>query len=216
MSTLKLWAIGINEVRGIFGADPETADRLRVAATQRFGAASKPQPGLLSKLGPLLRGGHDPAAPRPGVPSAEDIEDLLAGRYLPPQRLVSAWNLLEFWLGILAVGAGEWPLTEAGLNDFDFDLARAQVPARYGVSDLFKSTLGISLTRCPGLAAGWVPGQHALGMLETWPAGVVELSESSVELATGILDFLAGLPEWTEQARVQGRPEPDLVAVFRA
>jgi hypothetical protein len=212
MSTLRLWAIGIDEVRGIFGADPETANRLREAATTRFGASTKPPAGLLGKLGPFLRGGGDPAAPRPGVPSTDDIDDVLSGRYMSPQRLVPAWNLLEFWLDTLALGFGEWPLTEPGLNDFDFDLARAEVPARYGLSDLFKSGLGISLTRCPGMAVGWVPRQHVLGMVESWPAGIAELTPEHQELAGGILRFLNSSGEWNEQDRA----EVDLVAIFRA
>jgi hypothetical protein len=216
MSTLRLWAIGIDEVRGIFSADPDTADRLRQAAQQRFGAADKPQPGLLGKLGPFLRRGGDPAAPRPGVPTSEDVEDLLTGRFIPPHRLTQAWNLLEFWLGDLAAGAGEWPLTEAGLTELDFDLARAQVPSRYTISDLFKASLGISLTRCPGLAAGWVPGQHALGMLESWPTALPELSQENQQLASGIIDFLSGFSQWTDQARTEGRAQPDLIAIFRA
>jgi hypothetical protein len=216
MSILRLWAIGINDVRGIFGADPETADRLREAAAAHFGAAGRSQPGLLGKLGPFLRGGNDPVGPRPGTPSSEDVEDLLSGHYLAPHRLVPAWNLLEFWMTTSAIGVGEWPLTESGLNEFDFDLVRAQVPARYGLSDLFKANLGISLTRCPGLAAGWVRGQHALGMLEHWPAGIDELEDQHRELADHILDFLTSFAQWTHQARAEGRPDPDLVAVFHA
>lgn len=215
MGTLKLWAIAIDEVRGIFSANPDTASQLRTAATNRFGAAAQPQPGLLRKLGPLFRGGHDPAAPRPGVPGPADVEDLLAGRYVAPHRLDAAWNLLDFWLDTLALGASVWPLSEQALNDFDFDLARAQVPARYGLSDLFKAHLGISMTLCSGLAAGFVRNEHALGMATSWPAGIGELSQDHQELAGGIAGFLAGFGDWTDQARSLGRPDPDLIAIFR-
>jgi hypothetical protein len=216
MSTLKLWAIGIDEVRSIFRAEPPLADQLRQAARERFGTSGQPQPGLLGKLGPLLRNVGDPAAPRPGVPNAEDVENLLSGRFVPPHRLVEAWNLLEFWLDTLAAGSGRWPLTEGGLNEFDFDLVRAEVPARYGISDLFKAGLGISLTRCGGLAAGWVSGGHAQGMRASWPAGLAELSSGHREFAEGIIEFLGHFDDWNQAAHTDGRPEPDLVAIFRA
>lgn len=215
MSTLKLWAIAIDEVRGIFSADPDTADYLRAATAEHFDSITKTPKGLLGKIGPLLRGGPDPAAPRPGSPRPEDVEDLLSGRYIPPQRLVSAWNLLDFWLDTLALGTAQWPLSEPELHDFDFDLARAQVSSRFGLSELFKADLGISMTRCPGLAAGWVPGRHALAMAEAWPAGISELSEPHQDLATGVIAFLNDFTQWQERADSQNRPHPDLVAVFR-
>ncbi|MCE1173297.1 MAG: hypothetical protein LWW77_01660 [Propionibacteriales bacterium] len=216
MSTLKLWAIGIDEVRAIFRAEPELADRLRDAARERFGTSGQRQPGLLGKLGPFLRNGGDPAAPRPGVPNAEDVENLLSGRFVPPHRLVEAWNLLEFWLDTLAAGAGRWPLTEGGLNEFDFDLVRAEVPARYGISELFKAGLGVSLTRCGGLAAGWVNGSHAQAMRAAWSPALTELSPAHREFAEPVIAFLDQFPQWTHTAQADGRAEPDLVAIFRA
>jgi hypothetical protein len=216
MSTLKLWAISIDEVRAIFRADPELADRLRQAARERFGTSGQQQPGLLGKLGPFLRNGGDPAAPRPGVPNAEDVENLLSGRFVPPHRLVEVWNLLEFWLDTLAAGCGQWPLTEGGLNEFDFDLVRAEVSARYGLSDLFKASLGISLTRCGGLAAGWVGGTHVQGMLQTWPGGLDQLSPDHRAFAAAIIEFLEHFPEWSQAAQADGRADPDLIAIFRA
>lgn len=215
MSTLKLWAISIDEARGIVSADADTAGRLRAAATDHFQLGSAAPLGLIGKLGPFLRKGGDPAAPRPDSPTSQEVEDLLAGRFVPPDRLIPAWNLLEFWLDTVAHGYGTWTLTEPGLNEFDFDLARAQVPSRYGLSDLFKNSLGITLTRCPGLAAGWVSGQHALAMAAHWPEGIDELSPEHAELATSVLRFLDDWPGWSDQAARTGRPAPDLVAVFR-
>jgi hypothetical protein len=216
MSTLKLWAIGIDEVRGIFSADPETADRLRAAATERFGVSGRRQPGLLAKLGPLLRGNHDPAAPRPGVPSPQDIDDLLAGRFVPPDRLAPAWALLDLWLDELAFDSTQYPLTEAGLNETDFALAKANVPSWYGLSDLFKANLGITLTRQPGLADGFVRGEHARAMAEAWVGGLAELDPSRQEFAGSVIEFLSGFTEWTNIALAAGRPEPDLVTIFRS
>ena len=215
MGTLKLWAVGIDEVREIFSANPDTAERLRAAEAARFRTDLPRASGLLGRLGPLLRPSNDPAAPRPGVPVAEDVEDLLAGRYFTPERLARAWTLLEFWIGTLSWGAGEWPLTPGQLKELDFDLARAQIPARYGLSDLFKSSLGVTLSRCDNLAAGFVRAEHAQQMANAWALGAPELEPANQPVATQVTGFLAHWPEWTALAAEHGRPEPDLVAVYR-
>lgn len=215
MGTLKLWAVGIDEVREIFSANPEVAERLRAAAVARFRTDLPRQRGLLGKLGPLLRPATDPAAPRPGVPGSDDVEDLLAGRHIPPQRLGQAWTLLEFWIDTLSWGAGEWPLTTARLSELDFDLARAGIPARYSVSDLFANGLGVSLSRCDNLAAGFVRAEQAHEMATAWAAGAPDLEPANQQIATQLIEFLRHWPEWTALAAEHGRPEPDLVAVFR-
>ncbi|MEE9964102.1 MAG: hypothetical protein K4304_03295 [Propionicimonas sp.] len=216
MSSLTLWAISIDEARGILSADLDTAGRLRAAATEHFALGTPVQPGLLGKLGPFLRKGGDPAAPRPDSPSPQEVEDLLAGRFVPPDRLIPAWNLLGYWFDVIAFGHATWALQEPGLNDFDFDLARAEIPSRYGLSELFKNSLGITLTRCAGLAAGWAPGQHAEAMAASWPAALATLSPVHADLASGVLRFLDDWPGWTGQAARTGRPAPDLVAIFRS
>lgn len=216
MGTLKLWAVGIDEVREIFSANPEVSEKLRAAATARF-RTDLPRPaGLLGRLGPLLRPAHDPAAPRPGVPAAQDVSDLLSGRYIAPPRLPEAWNLLEFWIGTLSWGSGEWPLEPARLRELDFDLARARIPSRYGLSDLFKNALGISLSLCEGLAAGFVRADHAHQMGQAWAVGTPELEPANQPTAAQITEFLSHWPEWTSLAVEHGRPEPDLVAIYRS
>src|SRR5690606_40003393 len=80
MGELRLYAIGIDEVRGMFGARPDEAQRLREIAAR----ALEPEPvapsgGLLSRLGPIFR--RPPGAPviSPTQPQPADLEALLAG-----------------------------------------------------------------------------------------------------------------------------------------
>ena len=51
--------------------------------------------GLLSKLGPIFK--RVPATPviSPTQPEPHDVEVLLAGAYVPPDRTGATWRLLE-------------------------------------------------------------------------------------------------------------------------
>jgi len=210
MSTLWLYAVAIDEVRGIFGADPLLAARLRTAAANRFAAHTDVAPGLLGKLGPVFR--HPPDAPvvRPDVPTAVEVDALLASRYLPPDRLSAAWVLLLAWLEEVAPNPLPLSLSAAQLSEFDFDLACSGVPSRLGLTDLLKTGLGIPLAPGPGWAAGWVPAERAAVIAPSWRACLAELADDRRALAVTVLDWLEAQPGWT-----QPEPSPDLVAVFQ-
>lgn len=216
MGSVRLWAIAIDEVREIFGASPEVAARLRAVAADRFATATTAAPGLLGRLGPVFR--RPPEAPvvRPGVPSGSDVDTLLAGRYVPPHRLSASWELLEAWLDTLAWGGTGREETETGINEFDFDLARAEVSARHGLRSLLTTDLGIPLLPCPGLAAGWTRHAHAEQLATAWRAALPRLQPAHQNAASALLAWLDGFPGWIEGAGRLGRPAPDLVAILRA
>ncbi len=215
MGSARLWAIAIDEVRDIFGASPDLAARLRGVAAERFGTVPDVTAGRLGRLGPVFR--RAPGAPvvRPEVPSGSDVDTLLAGRYVPPHRLSASWTLLEAWLDALAWGGLAREAGEAGINEFDFDLARAGVPARHGLRSLFTTDLGIPLMPCPGLAAGWTPRAHTEELADAWRAAAPQLQPPHLEAATALLDWLDAMPDWVAEAGRQGRPAPDLLAVLR-
>ncbi len=214
MGTLQLWAVNIDQARRIFSADPATAQRLRDAAQQQFQRSHTPGPGLLGKLGPLMRRPNGSAATNPDRPTPDDIEDMLAGRYLPPQRLAAAWALFEFWLTLLAVNHSRIELTESELRDFDFDLARHQVPSRYSLSDLFTTDLGITLTRHEGLADGWVTGRQAADMAQAWAPAWAELTEANRRIAEQLNPLLNGFVHRESPDSIGS--EPDLIAIYQA
>lgn len=216
MGSLRLYAIAIDEVRDIFSAPEETAAALRAIAADRFAEPRPAAPGLLGKLGPVFRRAPDAPVARPGVPSGADVDALLAGRYVQPHRLAAAWTLLEAWLEAMSWGTLADEFTESGLNEFDFDLARAGVPSRYGLQDLLKTDLGIAMMPCPGLASGYATLDHALAMGAAWRPAVPDLPAASRPVAQSILAWLDGFAGWAEAAPGRHRPPPDLVAVLRA
>ncbi len=216
MGSLRLYAIAINEVRDIFSAPEETATALRAIAADRFAESPPASTGLLSRLGPVFRRAPDAPVIRPGVPSGSDVDALLTGRHVPPHRLAACWTLVEAWLEAMAWASLAQDFTETGMNDFDFDLVRAGVPSRFGLSDLLKTDLGIALMACPGLAAGYVRFDHAVAMGSQWRPVIDGLTADNRPVAQRILDWLDGYPAWGEAAPSRHRTPPDLVAVLRA
>ena len=56
MGELRLYAIGVDEVRDVFGAPPELAAEFRRVVAEQFPPVTTPKaPGMLGKLGPLFR-----------------------------------------------------------------------------------------------------------------------------------------------------------------
>ncbi|MFT4109110.1 hypothetical protein [Propionicimonas sp.] len=216
MGSVRLYAISIVEVRGIFGASDDTSTALRAVAADRFGGSAPAQPGLLGKLGPVLRRAPDAPVLRPDLPSGSDVDAVLSGRHVPPHRLGACWTLLEAWIDVLSWDSIGRDCTEAQLNDFDFALARAEVPARYGLRSLLRTDLGITMLPAPGVAAGWAGHEQALELADAWRSALDRLDPPTGQVAGTILAWLDRFPGWAADAREQRREPPDLVAVLRA
>lgn len=214
MGSLRLHAIAIDEVREIFGAPEATATALRAIAAHRFPVAPSAAPGLLSKLGPVFRKAVDAPVVRAGVPSGSDVDTLLAGRYVQPHRLSASWALFETFVEAMAWSSTSQPLSEPDLNDFDFDLARADVPSRYGLRQLLRADLGISMLPCPGLAAGFAHADQVGAMTAAWRTGLPRLAADNQPMAQSLLAWLDHYQEWTAKAPGYHRAPPDLVAFF--
>ena len=214
MGSLRLYAIAIDEVSEIFGAPESTATALRAIAAHRFPAAPATAPGLLAKLGPVFRRAPDAPVVRAGVPSGSDIETLLAGRYVPPHRLSACWALFEAFVEAMAWASTSQPVSEAELNDFDFDLVRAAVPSRYGLRQLLRADLGIPMLPCPGLATGFAHAEHATAMAQAWRTGLPLLSPVDQPIGQSLLAWLDQYPEWAAKAPDNHRTPPDLVALL--
>src|SRR5829696_1444689 len=128
MGELRLYAVGVDEVRGMFGASPPIAEHLREVARRAFAPpAVEARGGLLSKLGPIFK--RVPATPviSPTQPEPHDVEVLLSGAYVSPDRTGATWRLLETLVQGIAWGSTRMSLTAQSLDDLDFALARGGV-----------------------------------------------------------------------------------------
>ena len=216
MGELRLYALGIEEMRGIFGAAPAQAEHLRAAALR---ALSPPAPeargGLLSKLGPIFR--RVPAAPviSPTQPEPQDVETLLAGAYVPPERMGATWRVVETLVQQISWGSTRMSLTVQALDDLDFALARGGVSASVGLRHLLMSNTNFSLIPVQGLTVGWHRHDKALAMAAAYRSAMDEIkSPEQQELIAALVTWLDGVVPWAQVAGSLGRPVPDLIGFW--
>lgn len=213
MGTLRLQAISIDELRDLFSGSAEAETRLRGVAMVAF--PPPPQPaGLMSKIGPLLR--RPPGAPviRPGVPTETDLANLLAGRYIAPDRLTAAWALVHAYLAAQSFGTLELSLDDRLVDSLEFDLARAGMPAAYGLRRMFTEPWGITLHPVPGEASGFVRNAHIAAWADAWNVALPEVSDEHRETAERVAAWLGSFEGWTKTAMASGRLAPDAIATF--
>ena len=222
MGELRLYAVGIEEVRGMFGASPQLAEHLRTVAQRAFAPSTLEGPhdpvgkgGLLSKLGPIFK--RVPATPviSPTQPEPHDLEVLLAGAYVPPNRTGATWRLLETLVQSIAWGSTRMGLTEQELDDLDFALARGGASASIGLHHLLNSTLSLNLIPVNGLKVGCYPHQKARAMAEAYRSAMPGIkTEEQREMINSLTIWLDGFAPWAQVAASLGRPVPDLVGFW--
>lgn len=217
MGEVRLYAIGIDEVRDLFSGSPDHAERLRRLAVAAFPPAPVPQQrGLLSKLGPMVRRPLDAPVVYPGVPTGRDLDDLIHGRDLPPDRLSAGWALVRLWLDDTAWGRLDLTLDEARLDDLDFALSRAGVDPRFAVRKLFNRQAALPLKELPGQVTGYVRHAHALAMADAVRSALPSLTEEQAALAEPLVAWLGSLEGWAAEAETAARAVPDVVAVWQS
>ena len=206
----------------MFGASPQVAEHLRAVAQRAFAPSSTEGPhypsgrgGLLSKLGPIFK--RVPATPviSPTQPEPHDVEVLLAGAYVPPDRTGATWRLLETLVQGIAWGSTRMGLTAQELDDLDFALARGGAPASIGLRHLLNSTLSLNLIPVSGLKVGWHPHQKAVAMAAAYRSAMAEIEgEEQQQMINSLAIWLDGFVPWAQVAASFGRPVPDLVGFW--
>nr|MBA3528307.1 hypothetical protein [Propionibacteriaceae bacterium] len=210
-------AIGIDEVRSMFGATPAEQERLRGLAARALAPPrdDAARGGLLTKLGPIFR--RPPAAPviSPTQPVPQDVEVLLAGAYVPPDRTGATWRVLETLVQGTAWGSTLMSLTPESLDDLDFALARGGVTSAVGLRHLLNSTTSVNLLPVPGLTVGWHPHEKALAMAGAYRAAMPQVkTREQQEMVAALVTWLDGFVPWAQVAVSLRRPAPDLVGFW--
>jgi hypothetical protein len=206
-SGVRLWAVSITDVRSLFHPSGELADRLR--ADVPFHVVT---PYKQSWFKPLLK--RDPGAPllAPDSPLPSDVDNLLHGHFVPPDRLVPSWQIVSHWLDRLSSANLRLEIDRSTAERLDFDLARAGVASHLGLRTLWARDAALPL-RPPALSeVGYQRYAVAVELGEAWRASLGAL-EGSVDLVEHVSDWLRQLPTWAEDAEGAGRPAPDVFAV---
>lgn len=217
MGELRLYAIGIEEVRGMFGAAPYEQSRLREVAAKALAPAPEAarRGGLITKLGPIFK--RPPAAVvlSPTQPVPTDVDALLTGAYVPPDRVGATWRVLETLVAGTAWGATLMTLTPESLDDLDFALARGGVTSSVGLRHLLNSNASLNLLPVRGLTVGWHPHEKALAMAGAYRAAMPQIkTREQQEMVAALVAWLDGFIPWAQVAVTLHRPAPDLVGFW--
>lgn len=210
MGELRLFSIGVDEARDMFSAPPELADHLRAVSVPLYPPAPKKR-GLIDRLGPITKRHF---VPNPLDPVESDAENLLAGRFVSPERSSASWTLVEHWLAELAWSTYAVTLTQAELETWDFDLARAGVSSVYGIGAMFNEELGFPLRPLVTQRTGYVRHAHMANAVAALTSALEQLSGPSAERTQHFLGWLDDYGTWSASASAAGRPQPDLVAIL--
>ena len=218
MGEVRLYAIGIEELRGVFGAREDQAAHLREVATRALAPApAEARTGLLSKLGPIFRRPPATQVISPTQPEPTDVEMLLNGAYVPPERSGAAWRLLELFVADMAWGSTRMSLTTPSLDDLDFALARGGVSSSVGLRHLLNSTPSLPLVPVQGLTVGWHRYETALAMAGAYRSAMPQIPTSEQqEMTAALATWLDGFVPWAQVSSSLGRPVPDLVGFWAA
>lgn len=216
MGELRLYAVGMDEVRAIFGAAPSTADHLRQLAQRALTPAGDPQrTGLLGRLGPIFKRVPATQVISPTQPEPHDIDVLLSGAYVPPERMGATWRLLETLVSGIAWGSTRTNLSAQALDDLDFALARGGVSAAVGLRHLLTSTASLNLIPVQGLTVGWHPHEKALAMAGAYRSALPQIkTDEQRDLVNSLATWLDGFIPWAQSAASLGRPVPDLMGFW--
>lgn len=199
MHQLRVFAVSINDVRDVFGADAALADRCRATAAKRFAPIPRPRT-MLQKIGPLFaRNRASEVDPR--LPLTGDIEALLSGGHIPADRLPQCWILLDAWLEEMSTAT--LSVTIADLDATEFELARAGLPSAFSLRSLANRELGIPLHALPGQHVGYSKHAHVAETTHHLRRALDVAAENpaaALDAVTGFVEFLEGISREPDDA----------------
>ncbi len=216
MGELRLYAIAATDVTAMFGAPEDLAAQLRDVAIAKL-APDAPQRarGLLSKLGPIFK--RPPGTPviDPEDPLPADLDRLLAGTYVPAERSVPTWRLVELLIRETCWGHTRIQIPAPELDRLDFALTCGGVPSSAGLRHLVNRSMQLPIVRPQGLLAGYQTGAAAMAMASSYHEAVPAIESGRLrEQADTLAAWLDGFADWTRAAVDSARSAPDLVGFW--
>lgn len=183
------YAVGIDDVRDMFGADETLAAELTEVARAAFPEKPERRRGFL----PLMR-----RAPGTVIDTAEpsraDLSILLSGGYVAPERMRASWRLFHVLLDHRSAAHIRCPLTTEELDEVEFDLARNGLDSHFSLRRLAERQLGIPLRNHEGHLTGYAKHVHVVetaGALREVIDDVEPETRRVVEEVLGMCDVVA-------------------------
>lgn len=179
-----LYAIAIDDVRDMFGADEALADELTRAA---MGAFPDQRPRRRSFL-PLTRRPPELVVDHT-APTRDDLSILLSGGYVDPDRMPATWRLFRALMEHRSSAHITVDVAPEAFEAAEFDLARAGLDTFYSLRRLGDRQLGVPLRGLEGRITGYAKHVH---VIET--AAALRAVIADVEPTTrGIVDQVLGM-----------------------
>lgn len=188
MNRLVLFAIPIDDVRDIFGADDALAERLRAVAGARFAPERPRRRGWFAPL--LARDRATEVDPR--LPNRQDADALLAGGFIAPERMEQCRQLLSLWVEELC-SAHRWvPWDAASFERIEWDLARAGLNSDHSLRRLAERKIGSPLRPYEGQVVGYAKHVQAVQTLDGLRAAAAsgDLSPETAEFIVPVIELL--------------------------
>lgn len=195
MPRLLVFAVRIDDVRDIFGAEAALAERLRSVAAASF---STQQPTRRRWFKPMLRRDPDTEV-RTDRPLRGEVDALLSGGFIEPDRQPAAWRVFTLWLEDLSTASVEVAWDPELFDRVEWDLARAGLNSDYSLRRLADRQLGTPLRPLPGQVVGYAKAVH---VAET--ADAVRVALAVPDLPGETADFVAPILEVLDVAAGHG------------
>lgn len=100
------------------------------------------------------------------------------------------------------------------MSDLEFDLATAGLPSQFALEKLLQGDPQIPLFPLPGQRWGYAKHAHVLATRQAIDEIADGLDAKTAAAVRPFRQFLDDYPAWTDQAKQQGRPAPDLVVTW--
>jgi len=193
--TLWLYAIALDDVQGFFSAPPELAAELTAQAGDVVVQPAVKH--LIGKVGPLFRHPIEPVVEIP-LPSAADVESLVEGKAIAPDRLYPAWTIVRHWCEVRSAGRLKLELTDTQLGAIDFHLVTGGLSSQFCLETIIARDPHLPLHPANKLHVGWMPAAHAAQAGPLWPVALVEgrLPDDIMPLAEQLAGFFTQVPDW--------------------
>ena len=180
---VEFYAVDIDDVRAMFGADATLAAELTAAARAAFPAPKRQR----RWFSPLMRRSPEFIVD-PSRPTQDDLSVLLAGGYVTPERMAATWSLFRALLEHRSAAHVSIDVSSEEWDSIEFDLARSGLDSYYSLRSLGERRLGIPLSGHPGELNGYSKHVHVVETLDALRQVLGEVGEQTREVVTQVIE----------------------------